>query len=674
MPQNDKISKGLQEYWNKILNGQSPAYSYPSISSDNRTKELRDWNYNTQKTKEETKDNLESLKHNNFWTQPYSNFSGQQAAELGNNLAKPVVATGLLTGPLKKFYEAVSFLKGNPELVNNMIGSIAAGAGTDIAYEKVIGKPAQLGESLDVQNPYTRELLNFISPGAAVGASEVNQAAGAVSNVTKKYITPLLTRLTDSKAAKEAVTQYFSPFGYQLFDSYDGKVNEALRYMRDYILKGKKKPDITWYDKRIKFEPKRTQNRLEAFRKYLGIEHPEDDLYISNGDGTWSYNPKRIPKENIEYQRQKFREAGNGNTSQEYLTTDLDGPKGTRSGNAGGLTSKIDDEGNFIIDDLFDLQPLLKYKWLPKNIREIEAGRFIGGKPFRVHDTNIGKVSNDNMLKTSQVSSNHEPYYTKESMYQIVSSGRPRYLDDIVEGKKEFVDWITDPRYKEVAEHNQELASRLGLKYIPTYDKPEYKYLQEQGIAPKFKLFKTDDGDIDTHTGALTSMFGHSGVGPEQITYNLASPMSYRNVTRHEVGHVARHGDTRVGADIDESVKMQERRFNQKVIDKVLQPGKGEVGPYDFRTQHGETIMNGRDLGRDMGIETFQEYPGYEKALEIIKNHINDYNNGKVKSSKIRMFKVLNIEDKKSMPYIWKLLNGTLLGAGTISIGNNINE
>ena len=157
---------------------------------------------------------------------------------------------------------------------------------------------------------------------------------------------------------------------------------------------------------------------------------------------------------------------------------------------------------------------------------------------------------------------------------------------------------------------------------------------------------------------------------------NLTKPVVVAGLTasRHEVGHVARHGDTRVGADIDESNKMQERRFNQKVIDKVLQPGKGEIDPYDFRAQHGETIMNGRDLGKDMGIETFQEYPGYEKAPEIIKNHINDYNNGKVKSSKIGMFKVLDIEDKKSMPYIQRLLNGTLLGADAISIGNQNNE
>lgn len=170
MSDKNKKAEELLRYWQKQLNQEYPEpYEYPTVSADYRTKELRDLNYKTQKIKQETRDNLESLKYNNFWTLPYSNFSGEQAVGLGSNLAKPVVAAGLTAGPLKKIYEVVNFLKANPNILNNMVGSVAAGAGTDMAYEKVTGKPAQLGESLDIQNPYTRELLNFISPGAIVG-------------------------------------------------------------------------------------------------------------------------------------------------------------------------------------------------------------------------------------------------------------------------------------------------------------------------------------------------------------------------------------------------------------------------------------------------------------------------------------------------------------------------
>lgn len=139
-------------------------------------------------------------------------------------------------------------------------------------------------------------------------------------------------------------------------------------------------------------EPERTINRQETLRLYMGNPKPTDNLYIKNADGTYRYNPDRIPNKNIEYQRKVFQEAGNGNSAQEYLTTTLNGPKGTRPGNAGGVTSIIDDNGNFIIDDTWDLNPLKRFKWLPKPIRNFEAGKLIGAKPFRVYDDKIGKV------------------------------------------------------------------------------------------------------------------------------------------------------------------------------------------------------------------------------------------------------------------------------------------
>ena len=76
--------------------------------------------------------------------------------------------------------------------------------------------------------------------------------------------------------------------------------------------------------------------------------------------------------------------------------------------------------------------------------------------------------------------------------------------------------------------------------------------------------------------------------------------------------------------------------------------------------------MNGRDLGADLGISIGQEYPGYQKALDIINSN---YKN----SNKAGMVNVLKL-DKESMPYVWKLLNGTLLGGAaftTYNLNNN---
>lgn len=241
----------------------------------------------------------------------------------------------------------------------------------------------------------TKKLIGFMNfldyAGLATGAGSL--ATKGISKAGKTLLKKgVIGRLRDTNRAKSAFQEYISPFGYQLFNTYDGKIPEVGRYIKGYVIQGKDAPKVPWHVKRMVIEPERTMARQEAFRLYMGNPKPTDNLYIKNIDGTYRHNPARIPKENIEYQRKVFQEAGNGKSAQEYLTTTLNGPKGTRPGNAGGLTSNIDNEGNFIIDDVWDLNPLKRFKWLPKPIREFEAGKLIGAKPFRVYDDKIGKV------------------------------------------------------------------------------------------------------------------------------------------------------------------------------------------------------------------------------------------------------------------------------------------
>lgn len=67
-----------------------PPSKNEQVSADNRTKELRDY----QNTQQQINQNLEKGKYLNFWTQPYSGFSGRQATELGNNLFKQSIYAG----------------------------------------------------------------------------------------------------------------------------------------------------------------------------------------------------------------------------------------------------------------------------------------------------------------------------------------------------------------------------------------------------------------------------------------------------------------------------------------------------------------------------------------------------------------------------------------------------
>lgn len=253
----------------------------------------------------------------------------------------------------------------------------------DIEYKRYM-EDKKIDKGLQTLNAF----LDFTDyAGLAIGVS------GIVSKTGKALLKRgAIGRLRDTNRAKSAFQEYISPFGYQLFNNYDGKIPEVGRFIKGYVIQGKDAPKVPWHVKRMAIEPERTINRQEALRLYMGNSKPTDNLYIKNADGTYRYNPDRISKENIEYQRKALQEVGNGKPSQEYLTTTLNGPKGTRPGNAGGITSIIDSNGNFIIDDTWDLNPLKRFKWLPKPIREFEAGKLIGAKPFRVYDDQIGKV------------------------------------------------------------------------------------------------------------------------------------------------------------------------------------------------------------------------------------------------------------------------------------------
>ena len=89
--------KQVRKYWEGKI--QYPEQKYTYLSQNNIPKELT----TISNTRNKIDQNLEQLKYNNFWTQPYSNFQGKQAVNLANNLTKEATYTAageLLLGKL----------------------------------------------------------------------------------------------------------------------------------------------------------------------------------------------------------------------------------------------------------------------------------------------------------------------------------------------------------------------------------------------------------------------------------------------------------------------------------------------------------------------------------------------------------------------------------------------
>lgn len=249
--------------------------------------------------------------------------------------------------------------------------------------------------------------------------------------------------------------------------------------------------------------------------------------------------------------------------------------------------------------------------------------------------------------------------------FSIGTPGKPYYWDpdskqwaspevgikDAGAGKREYIDWVTDPKYIEAAEQNKKEAEAMGLKYIPWYERPNAREELDLQIALK------PYADKNSNVGAYTRL-GHKD---NPIHYNMYSQMSLKDAFRHEYGHnqgfaTTLWEDKLPFEQAKESYQKQKaylrykasQVFNKDYKYPVTGPG-GDTIYSPIQWQPWEVAMNMRDTGVDLGIKVGEKYPGYEKALKII----NEY-----EGPKKELKEGLNLT-KELLPYVWKALNGT---------------
>lgn len=284
------------------------------------------------------------------------------------------------------------------------------------------------------------------------------------------------------------------------------------------------------------------------------------------------------------------------------------------------------------------MENLQYFQQLPNGRWKI-MGQILPNKTLYINTTKTVEPKNVDLFSTSLSTANKQPYYL-----QFGQNSGTQMISDIKAGRKEFIDWMNNPEYRKAAEQNRWEALSMGLSYTPTYERQQYSNFLQNGIKPVFKQ--------DMYGEGSTSYFGAQPNTPTEINYNLRSTQPYSQVTRHESGHAAYHGMASTKKELE---------FLKYKISKAFKPD-ASVGPYDFNLQTGEAAMNGRDLGADLGIAVGQKYPGYENALQLLNTAVD-------KSNKAGMLEVLKT-DKESMPYVWKLLNGTLLGGAAFTTYN----
>lgn len=158
--------------------------------------------------------------------------------------------------------------------------------------------------------------------------------------------------------------------------------------------------------------------REDALRMYLGFPQ-KYDTYVPNGDGTFSYNIEKLKESGFDFE-------GFGQ-DYDYLTSNAGNwkSKGVRDIATDGVnTSSIHS-----VEDIWDLNPFQNSK-IPF-LRKIEAGKIIGGKPFKLNmdipftSTPYGPVLGHKINPLKELQGTIKP-----------SSQQLKFVDDVTKGAR----------------------------------------------------------------------------------------------------------------------------------------------------------------------------------------------------------------------------------------------
>lgn len=238
-----------------------------------------------------------------------------------------------------------------------------------------------------------------------------------------------------------------------------------------------------------------------------------------------------------------------------------------------------------------------------------------------------------------------KPYYYNDGAWNT-----EQMTQDINLGVKDFLNEIMSPEYAEAAIDNMEEAARMGLHYTPTFNKESFITTRDKGIKSSINWDKVN------HDGNASTSFLGAGDQPAEVTFWGYSPVSYRQTGAHESSHASLHGvNGRAGVDIPNmEIAQKEYEFLKHKSSQVF-VDDFSAGPYTFTgkgAQTGEGYANCRDLGKELGVQFAQPYPGDEKVLELLNS---DAAKNSTKAGLIKGFRL----DKEHLKYVWKALNGT---------------
>lgn len=179
------------------------------------------------------------------------------APSIGSYLSNPVITNSLnASNNFGRITNGVIGSNGVNQALGALGRSALGGMAIDTGYEAITGKPAQLGEALDVKNPVLRFGANMVSPGMFAGAGNSMAGLNMLPGVGKGVKSVL------SKKGKSTVVD-FIPQGN--VNSYNNGINKDLEDFYNYLSDPKTIERLKFSDSEL------GTNYIQVIQKYLDV-------------------------------------------------------------------------------------------------------------------------------------------------------------------------------------------------------------------------------------------------------------------------------------------------------------------------------------------------------------------------------------------------------------------
>ena len=219
---------------------------------------------------------------------------------------------------------------------------------------------------------------------------------------------------------------------------------------------------------------------------------------------------------------------------------------------------------------------------------------------------------------------------------------------DVDKGTKEAIDFLESDVKKETELYNKELAQRLGYDHFTPY--PNGAERARVKVTPDYETITYPNGE---HAGRV---YLDPNPSNDMLQYNKhynLHPTAY-----HETLHRGHYGmvpqDRRMlGATGTEHVRRlhDSKDFYNFKTKKLLVPENEapDLEMYNYLFENGEAAANTMELGKRLGLQPGQEYPGRQALEQMLKEFSESGNEHS------HMPKYLNIKHPKR---VWNALTG----------------